>query len=106
MFESRISAGATDKLQETKATRKPDAETISSWSCANLQIKTTEQFNKVATSCMDDHHFKKKKMGLLELLTNYSEMSFLARIGRPDIPWSVNKLARAVTKLTRSCDNA
>ena len=32
MFESRISAGATDKLPETKATGKPDAETISSWS--------------------------------------------------------------------------
>ena len=32
MFESRISAGATEKLPTTKATRKPDAETISSWS--------------------------------------------------------------------------
>ena len=31
MFDSRISAGATDKLSE-KATGKPDAETISSWS--------------------------------------------------------------------------
>ena len=29
---------------------------------------------------------------------------YLARIGRPDILWSVNKLARAVTKLTRVCD--
>ena len=32
MFESRISAGAMEKLPETKATGKPDAETISSWS--------------------------------------------------------------------------
>ena len=32
MFESRISAGATEKLSETKATGKPDAETISYWS--------------------------------------------------------------------------
>ena len=32
MFESRISASATEKLSETKATGKPDAETISSWS--------------------------------------------------------------------------
>ena len=30
MFESRISAGAKEKLPETKATGKPDAETISS----------------------------------------------------------------------------
>ena len=31
-FESRISAGTTEKLPETKATGKPDAETVSSWS--------------------------------------------------------------------------
>ena len=29
---------------------------------------------------------------------------YLGRIGRPDIPWSVNKFARAVTKWTRTCD--
>ena len=29
---------------------------------------------------------------------------YLARIGRPDILWLVNKLARAVTKWTRACD--
>ena len=29
---------------------------------------------------------------------------YLARNARPDIPWSVNKLARAVTKWTRACD--
>ena len=29
---------------------------------------------------------------------------YLARIGRPDILWSVNKLARAITKWTRACD--
>ena len=28
----------------------------------------------------------------------------LARIGRPDIPWSVNKLARSITKWTKACD--
>ena len=32
MFESRISAEALEKLPETKATEKPGAETISSWS--------------------------------------------------------------------------
>ena len=57
MFESRISAGAMEKLPETKATEKPDAETISSWSChmeghakkcvqryCELANKTTQQF--------------------------------------------------------------
>ena len=29
---------------------------------------------------------------------------YLARIGRPDILWSVNKLARSITKWTKSCD--
>ena len=29
---------------------------------------------------------------------------YLARIGKPDIPWSVNKLARSVTKWTQACD--
>ena len=29
---------------------------------------------------------------------------YLARIGRPDILWSVNKLARSTTKWTRACD--
>ena len=27
---------------------------------------------------------------------------YLARIGRPDIPWSVNKLARSITKWTKA----
>ena len=29
---------------------------------------------------------------------------YLARVGRPDILWSVNKLARSVTKWTQACD--
>ena len=37
MFESRISAGAKEKLPETRATEKPDAETISSWSWKVMQ---------------------------------------------------------------------
>ena len=29
---------------------------------------------------------------------------YLARIGRPDIQWSVNKLAWSITKWTKACD--
>ena len=29
---------------------------------------------------------------------------YLARIGRPDVQWSVNKLARSITKWTKACD--
>ena len=31
---------------------------------------------------------------------------YLARSGRPDILWSVNIFARAITKWTRACDNS
>ena len=38
------------------------------------------------------------------MLSNCSKMLILARFGRPDILWSVNKLARSITKLTKACD--
>ena len=65
MFESRISAGATEKL--------PCSEnlSISSWSCVmeghakkcverccELANKTTQQLCKISTPCIDDHNFK------------------------------------------------
>ena len=114
-FESRISARATEKLPETKATVKPDAETISSWSsdmkghakkCVERYCeppnKTTEQLYKVATPCTYDHQFKEEESGSVgELSTVCSQIVpkclYLARSGRP-----VNKLARAVTKWTKS----
>ena len=91
MFESRISAGAKEKLP-TRASGKPDAETISSWSydmeghakkCVEryceLANKTTQQFYRVATPCMDDHQFKEENKSVGELSTvcsqNCSEMS-------------------------------
>ena len=74
-----------------------------------LANKTTQQFVKVATPRLDDHQFKEEEMGSVG---EFSEVCspivlkclILARIGRPDILWSVNKLARAVTKLTKPCD--
>ena len=32
------------------------------------------------------------------------KFSYMARIGRPDILWSVNKRARAITKWSSACD--
>ena len=94
MFESRISAERVEKLPFPQNLR------ISSWSydmagrakkCVEryceLANKTTQQLYKVSTACIDDHHF-----------------IYLARIGRPDILWSVNKLARSITKWTKACD--
>ena len=69
MFESRISAGATEEL--------PSSENLctSSWSydmeghakkCVEryceLANKTTQQLYKVSIPCIDDHHFKEEEL--------------------------------------------
>ena len=70
--------------------------------------KTTHQLNKVTTTRMDDDQFNKEENESVgELSTVCSQMSSNVCIwivlGRPDISWSVNRLARAVTKWTKSC---
>ena len=123
MFESRIYAGATEKLPETNVMEKPDAETISSWSydmeghakkCVHrLRIceeKQPSNFHKVATPCMDDHQFREEQNGSVgELSTVCShtvlKCVYLARIGRLDIIWSVNKrLTRLISYIHHTCD--
>ena len=116
MFESRISAGRTEKLTCSENLR------ISSWSydmeghakkCVEryceLANKTTQQLYKVSTPCIDDHHFKEEELKSVGELSKVSSQIvlkclYLARIGRPDILWSVNKLARSITKWTKACD--
>ena len=116
MFESRISAEATEKLPYSENLR------VSSWSydmeghakkCreryCELANKTTQQLYKVSTPCIDDHHFKEEE---LKSVGEWSKVCsqvvlkclYLARIGRPDILWSVNKLARSITKWPKACD--
>ena len=58
---------------------------------------------------MDDHPFiEEENESVRELSTICSQIVlkclYLARIGRPDILWSVNRLARAYTKWTKACD--
>ena len=68
-----------------------------------LANKTTQQLHKVSTPCIDDHPFKEEEM---KSVGEWSQVCsqivlkclYLARIGRPDILWSVNKLARSITK--------
>ena len=77
------------------------------WYC-ELANKTTQQLYKVATPCVDDHHFKEEEMESVGELSNTCSQIvlkclYLAR-GRPDILWSVNKLARSITKWTKACD--
>ena len=116
MFESRISAGGVEKLPFLQNLR------ISSWSYdmegyakksveryCELAHRTTQQLYKVSTPCIDDHHFKEEEMKSVGELSKVSSQIvlkclYLARIGRPDILWSVNKLARSITKWTKACD--
>ena len=72
-----------------------------------LANKTTQQLYKVATPCIDDLHFKEEELKSAgELSKVWSQIVLkclsLARIGRPDILWSVNQLARAATKWTQA----
>ena len=74
-----------------------------------LVNKTTQQLYKVSTPCIDDYHFKEealKSVGELSQVCFQIVLKFLylARFGKPDIIWSVNKLARSITKWTMACD--
>ena len=74
-----------------------------------LANKTTQQLYKVSTPFIYDHHIKEEEM---KSVGEFSQLRpqivlkylYLARIGRPDIRWSVNKLARSITKWTKACD--
>ena len=75
-----------------------------------LANRTTQQLYKVSTPCIDDRHFKGeelKSVGELSKVCSHIVLKclYLARIGRPGILWSVNKLARSITKWTKACDN-
>ena len=116
ILNREIPRGGTEKLPYSENLR------ISSWSydmaghakkCVEryceLANKTTQQLYKVSTPCIDDHHLKEaetKSVG--ELSSTCSQIVlkclYLARIGRPDNLWSVNKLARSITKWTKACD--
>ena len=118
MFESRISAGATEKLPDSEKRRA----NATAWSydteeherkcverhCA-LANENIEQFYKVSTPCIDDHQLKKEEWDTVEELSEVcSQVAlrflYLARSGRPDILCFVNQLARTVMKWTRARD--
>ena len=59
----------------------------------------------VSSPCLDDDQFKEEELGSVGELSKVCSQIvlkclYLARIGRPDILWSVIKLARTVTKWT------
>ena len=106
-FKSPISATATGKNLTPKQLRGPT--TWKDMLNCELANTKTEQLYTVSTPGLDDHHFKKEELESFgEVSKVCSQMVlkclYLARIGRPDILWSVNELARAITTWTQACD--
>ena len=122
MFESRIYSRAMEKYQKQKPRGnlmpKIYLHGLLTWKVmqrnewkdiANLPIKPLSNYTKSQRHAWMIINSKKKKMKSVgELSTVCSQIVlkclYLARIGRPDILWSVNKLARSITKWTSACD--
>ena len=89
MFESRISAGATEKLPAWPFDMEGHVQTCVETYC--------ELATKASSLCLDDHHFKEeelKSVGELPQVCSkiVSQCLYMARIGRFDILRSVNKI--------------
>ena len=79
------------------------------WSdIASWRTKQPSNFTKSQLHALMTINSKKKTWGLLEncqkYALNFHEMHVFGTHWWTDILWSVNKLARAVTKWTRDCD--
>ena len=120
-FDPRISAGAKENCRpglQGNLMQKQYFLGPTTWKVmqrnalkdvANLRIKQLRSYTKSQLHAWMTINVKKKKMKSVgELSTVCSQIVlkclYLACIGRPDISWSVNKLVRAVTKWTKSCD--
>ena len=64
---------------------------------------------KVETPCIDDHHINPEDTQITGMLAPVCsrivlKCLYLARMGRPDLLYTVNQLARAITKWNKACD--
>ena len=76
---------------------------------ASWHTKPVNKYTKYLLHASMTIHFKEeelKSVGELSKVCSQIVLKslYLARIGRPDILWSVNKLAKSITKWTRACD--
>ena len=76
---------------------------------ANLHIKRLNNYTMSQHRAWMTINLKKKKNKAVGELSQVCSQivlkcSNLARIGRPDTLWSVNKLARSIAKWTKACD--
>ena len=91
--------------------KSKNGETLSKTmiSSLNLRVSWQPMNPQESTPCIDDHHFKEEGLKSVGEVSNVCSQIvlkcvYLARIGRLDILWSVNKLARSITKWTKACD--
>ena len=115
MFESRIPAGATEKLPVCE---QPHTKTVA-WSydmegharkcveryCELAHKKSGEVKQSFKWMTINSKKEEVESAGELSQVCSHIVLKclYLTRIGRPDILWSVNKLARAVTTWTQAC---
>ena len=74
-----------------------------------LTGKTVDSLRKVPTPCIDDHAIPLEEFNVKGELSPVAarivlKALYVARIGRMDLMWAVNMLAREVTKWTVACD--
>jgi hypothetical protein len=74
-----------------------------------LANKNEHTLKNVATPCMDDHQILTEDREVKGVLSPVAarivlKILYLARMARPELLWTVNSLAREVTKWTKSSD--
>ena len=112
MFESRISAGATEKIPGWE---KPHAKTVAS--CSKMRLNDTvnwqtrkwsncTKFQALVWMIINSNRRNSQSVGELSQVCSqiFLKMLVLGTNWRPDILWSGNKLTRSVTKWTQACD--
>ena len=116
MLESRISSGATENYQDGKyltqrrlrATTWKDKLKNALSDTVNRQTRKCSSYTKSQVLAWMIPNSRKKSLKHVGELSEENtqiilKCLYLARICRPDILWSVNKLVRAVTQWTQAC---
>ena len=105
---SQANPSSQVEIKSYEYTMKGHAEQCVDRYC-ELAGKSKQKLRRAGTPCIDDHMFASvdfEKQGELNLVASriVLKMLYLARIGRPDTYWSVNTLARDVTRWSVACD--
>ena len=97
-------------------TGEKNAKDITAWSydveghgqkcvarCCDLAHKTVDEVHKVSTPCLDDHQVKREDMTIVGQFSESCSQTVLtclslARLGRPDLLWTVYVQSRKCVK--------